>query len=188
MHILWWWIKRLSMSGLTQAKKHNEDSWSMSPCLEIMKHILSTFLHGSRWCLINAVVLGCLSCSYWLMVWLWWVMMEVKWMKRWKSWLLVDRTAEGVDAVLSSVHCCCVDILRGVEGWVHVRISSLTVVVAGEGLWYLRLCGENIFWSLGRCWSRERSGYWCCLKDSGLYWTQKVSVGSGRLSVYVISM
>ena len=24
-------------------KKHNEDSWSMSPCLEIIKHILSTF-------------------------------------------------------------------------------------------------------------------------------------------------
>ena len=38
-----------------------------------------------------------------------------------------------MDAVLSSVHCCCVDILRGVEGRVHVRVPSLTVVVAGEG-------------------------------------------------------
>ena len=37
-------------------------------------------------------------------------------MKMCKSWLLVGRTAEGADAVLISVHCSCVDILRGVEG------------------------------------------------------------------------
>ena len=37
-------------------------------------------------------------------------------MVRCKSWLLVDRTAEGVDAGLNWVHCCGVDIFKGVKG------------------------------------------------------------------------
>ena len=37
-------------------------------------------------------------------------------MVRCKSWLLVDRTAEGVDAGLHWVHCYCVDIPKVSKG------------------------------------------------------------------------
>ena len=48
--------------------------------------------------------------SYWLKVWVWWAVVEVKWLVRGKSWLLADRTAKGVDVGLHWVHNYCVNI------------------------------------------------------------------------------
>ena len=54
------------------------------------------------------------------------------------------------------------------------------------------VCGyvvKGIFCNVGRCWNHKRSGYWCSLKDSGLYATQKVGVRNrSTLCINVIAM
>ena len=50
--------------------------------------------------------------------------------------------------------------------------------VAGEGakVFVCDYVMKSILCTVGRCWSHERSGYWCSLKGSGLCATQKVGV------------
>ena len=64
------------------------------------------------------------------------------------------------------------------KGMICAQSLVVTVDVAGEGAMVF-VCDyvvKSIFCTVGRCWSHERSGYWCSLKGSGVCATQKVGV------------